>query len=254
MTIHVATMPIIRRDAGNESPSCSGFQSGPESRKADCGPCRIAQSPARGKGMGCVRPPGGRTPWRQSSEERALPSATGWPAARSRGAHTPLPNLPILPPEPVPSSLAAEDPWKTSTFPTDLQHYDDDLDRSNPSQGGPLFDRHVGTFFGCGAAMGIAARPGARRSAFRLCSSARRAHVGPLRPRLPSVAKALQAVGDLDERPRQASWLFQLGSPADHDREWDISLQGSLLEKESMAIRSDIVVVRRRVGGEEDRG
>ena len=66
--------------------------------------------------------------------------------------------------------------------------------------------------------------------------------------------RPLQATGDLDERPRQASWLFQLGSPADHDREWDISLQGSLLEKESMAIRSDIVVVRRRVGGEEDRG
>ena len=54
--------------------------------------------------------------------------------------------------------------------------------------------------------------------------------------------------------PPYTSWLFQLGSPADHDREWDISLQGLLLEKESMAIRSDIVVVRRRVGGEEDRG
>jgi hypothetical protein len=32
----------------------------------------------------------------------------------------------------------------------------------------------------CRAGMRIAARPGAERPAFRLCSSARRAHVGPL--------------------------------------------------------------------------
>src|ERR1017187_2750873 len=37
----------------------------------------------------------------------------------------------------------------------------------------------------CRGAMGIAARPGAQRSAFRLCFSARCAHVGPLqRPSL----------------------------------------------------------------------
>src|ERR1039457_4264950 len=98
--------------------------------------------------------------------------------------------------------------------------------------------------------MRIARRLGPLNPAFRPRLVGRWADVPPLRPRLPSAAKALQAAGDLDERPRQASWLFQLGSPADHDREWDISLQGSLLEKESMAIRSDIVVVRRRVGGE----